>query len=306
MTKLNDDPLIELRELAIAVWRFDDDPCRPLVERLQAEYLAECGSAGGTEDDFLAWIDWLDLLRQSVDAHAERARRGKLIAKVIQDRAGDRPEIPLWYCRDGGPLDPNVATEEQRNAFLAVFDQDPDRAQEIAERFDATRKVDAKVDAALDRYLAAREVLGIGRGSKEEFSDWLGKQDLNLDDDDRRGLSFALTTQIWIEDTRIALGLDPDEDGDDDHEGRITVEVDGKPVQLPRYIVTPGGDSEDFGDSIHNTPQYATVRDHRLHADWMIRVGSIEAGRDQLLVNDELLRRAAGNQDAVIGELLAA
>lgn len=36
----------------------------------------------------------------------------------------------------------------------------------------------------------------------------------------------------------------------------------------------------------------------------MIRVGSIDAGRDQLALNAELLRRAGGNEDAEIGDFL--
>lgn len=106
--------------------------------------------------------------------------------------------------------------------------------------------------------------------------------------------------QIWIEDTRVALGLDRDEDD----EGRITIEVDGKSIKLPRYIVNPG-ETEDFIDSKHLLPPHAKVRHHRLHAEWMIRVGSVDAGREQLNVNAELLRRAGGNQSAMIGDLLS-
>jgi hypothetical protein len=162
-------------------------------------------------------------------------------------------------------------------------------------------KTEAKLDAALSRYLAARRTRGEGDGSFEEFKEWALKQDLS-NDDDFSELLGVLCDQVWVETTREALGLVPD--GDDDHK-RITIDVEGKSINLPRYIVTPG-ETDDFGDSIHFAPPHATVRHHRIHADWMMRVGSIEAGREQLTLNAELLRRAGGDQDAIIGKLLAA
>jgi hypothetical protein len=110
--------------------------------------------------------------------------------------------------------------------------------------------------------------------------------------------------EIWIKHTRIALGLDEDENEDDGEEKRITVQFDDKSIKLPRYIVNPG-ETEEFGDSEHFAPSYAKVRHHRLHAEWMIRVGSVDAAREQLAVNAELLRRAGGNEDALIGDVLA-
>jgi hypothetical protein len=71
-----------------------------------------------------------------------------------------------------------------------------------------------------------------------------------------------------------------------------------------RYIVNPGK-TDDFIDSIHFASPHARIRHHRLYAEWMIRVGSIDAGREQLAVNAELLRRAGGNEDAQIGDLLS-
>jgi hypothetical protein len=160
-------------------------------------------------------------------------------------------------------------------------------------------KLQAKIDAALDRYLAARAARGEGRGTEEEFIVWLKKQDI-LDDDDHRELMSRFFDQVWREHTRVALGLD-----EDDEEGdRIAVETDGRSIELPRYIVNPS-ETDDFGDSRHWHPKHAKVRHHRLHAEWMVRVGSVVAGREQLAVNAELLRRAAGNEDAQIGELLA-
>lgn len=56
--RINDDPF-NLRDLAIAVWRFDDHPARRVIRRLEEQFLRECGSAGGSLAAFLEWIDWL-------------------------------------------------------------------------------------------------------------------------------------------------------------------------------------------------------------------------------------------------------
>lgn len=164
-------------------------------------------------------------------------------------------------------------------------------------------KLDAKIDAALDRYLAAREARGEGRGTCEEFLIWLRKQELfnhkDMEEITKRYIA-SLCDEVWIADTRVALGLDKDDrDGD-----RIAVEADGKSVDLPRWIVNPG-QTDDFGNSVHFLSPHAKVRHHRLHAEWMIRVGSIDAGREQLTVNAELLHRAGGNEDTEISGLLA-
>lgn len=92
---------------------------------------------------------------------------------------------------------------------------------------------------------------------------------------------------------------------DDDNEARISIEVDGQPILLPRYIVKPG-ETDDLEDARYLPLPSAKVRHHRMFGEWMVRAGYGDAGREQLAVNAELLRRAGGNQDATIGGLLVA
>lgn len=168
-------------------------------------------------------------------------------------------------------------------------------------------KTDEKIDAALDRYLRARKARGEDEGTFEEFHDWACRQDI-INHEDMQEFIARKYDEVWIANTRVALGLDEYEDDESDRPlllQRLVVEPPGRSILLPHIIVNAGEDGDEFSDTRHWALRYASVGHHRKHAELMIRSGNVEGGREQLAANVELLRRAGGDESALIGDLLS-